>query len=77
MNSAVFKLMLALAQRYEPLRERVRVGQVRVFTEEAQLAAAMSRGQLFEEASTEQPREHAHREEEPEPAADPAIGIEG
>ncbi len=63
-------------QRREPVGEGGRVGQIGVLPEEVQLSAAMGRGQLFEEAPTEQAREHAHRQEEPGLAADPAIAIE-
>jgi len=48
-----------------------------VLVEEAQIAGLMSGPQLFQEEPPEQPREHAHRQEEPWPARarDPGLAL--
>jgi hypothetical protein len=43
-----------------------------VFAEEPELAAVVQPLQFLQEAAPEQPRQHAHRQEEPGPARDPA-----
>src|SRR5215472_11372166 len=59
------------AQRCEPFGESARISERGVLSEELQLAATMSLIEFFEEATTEQPREHPYREEEPGLAGDP------
>jgi hypothetical protein len=44
--------------------------------EELQLTGGMSGGELVQEQSSEQPRQHAHREEKIRPASDPAVAVE-
>jgi hypothetical protein len=58
--------------------EREGIGQRRVLAEEPQRAAPVQSLKFFEEASTEQSRQHPHRQEEPGPTRDPlrAIGRE-
>ena len=51
--------------------------QPRVVTEELQPAAAVCGGELFEETPAEQPRQHAHRQEEARLASDPALTVGG
>jgi hypothetical protein len=46
-----------------------------MLTEEVQLAGPVLPLQFFKETPTEQPREHAHRKEEPRPAGDPARAV--
>ena len=62
---------LTLAQRREPGLEGGRFGQRCVFPEEPELTAIVQPLQFLQEASPEQPRQHAHRQEEPGPASDP------
>ena len=66
---------LALTQRYEPVGEGLGVGQIDVIAEELQLPVTMQVLQFFEEATSEQAREHPDREEEPRLARHPPIGI--
>ncbi len=66
---------LALAQRRAPVGEGCRIGQRGVFAEELQLAAVMGLGKLLKEAPAEQPREHAHGQEEAPPAGDPTFSV--
>ena len=47
-----------------------------MFTEELQLAGTVRGAELFEEQPPEQPREHAHGQEEPRPAGDPLLPVE-
>ena len=63
------------AQRFEPLGERVGVGQGRELTEELQMAVGVRLDQAFEEEPPKQPRQHPHREEETGLAGDPALTI--
>jgi len=67
----------ALAQRCEPLDERLRIGELCIFAEELQPAAVVCGGEFFEETPAEQPRQHAHRQEEARPARDPALTVGG
>ena len=46
-----------------------------MLAEEAQLAGPVQLLEFFEEAPTEQPREHAHGQEEARPASDPALPV--
>ena len=57
--------------------ERLRVDEPRIVAEELQPAAMVCGGQLFEEPAPEQPREHAHRQEESRPTSDPALTVGG
>src|SRR5439155_11500182 len=67
----------ALAQRREPLGERLCVDELSIVAEELQPAAVVCGGELFEKAAAEQPREHPHRQEEARAAADPALTVSG
>ena len=67
---------LAVAQGFEPVTEGLRLGKRVVFTEELQFAGTVGVHELSKEQAPEQPREHAHRQEEPRPAGDPAFTIE-
>ena len=64
-----------LAQRHEPVCERIGVGQIEVIAEELQLPITMQVLQFFEEAASKEPREHSYGEEEPRLARYPSIGI--
>ena len=59
------------------MRERLRVAEGRILTEELQPTATMSLMKLFEETAAEQPREHAHRQQESRLAGDPAVAVRG
>src|SRR5437762_4609225 len=67
----------ASAQRREPLYERRDICERRVLAEELQSACAVSLFEFFEEAATEQTRQHAYREKETGPAAHPALAVNG
>ncbi len=66
---------LAPAQRHQPPAERAGIDQGRVLAEEVQLAGAIALLEFLDEAPTEQARQHAHGQEEPAPASDPALPI--
>src|SRR5260370_33897037 len=51
------------------------VGESRVIAEEVEVAGLMRRRELLQEQASEQPREHAHRQEEARPAGDPTLAI--
>lgn len=63
---------VARAQRCAPPGEDSGIGTPGVFTEETQLAAAICR-RAFPGSAPEQPREHAHGQEEAGPACDTAL----
>src|SRR5262249_47221690 len=63
------------AQRCKPSSESTRLSERDVLAEELQLAATMSLIEFFEEATTEQPREHPYREKEAGLAGDPALAV--
>ncbi len=46
-----------------------------MLAEEAQAAGLVGRNQPLQEEPAEQPREHAHRQEEARPAGDPFFAI--
>ena len=48
------------------------LGEFGEVTEKAEIAGVEGGLQVFEEEPTEEPRQHAHRQEEPWPASDPA-----
>ena len=52
------------------------LGEFGEITEKAEIAGVEGSLQVFEEEPTEEPRQHAHRQEEPWPASDPARAIE-
>jgi hypothetical protein len=52
------------------------LGERRVVAEELEAAGLMRRRQLLQDQPAEQPREHAHGQEEARPARDPARAIE-
>src|SRR5216684_7673158 len=52
------------------------LGQLGVSAEELQAAGAVGGGQLLQEQSPEQPREHADGEEEARPAGYPTLAVE-
>jgi hypothetical protein len=47
-----------------------------MFTEALELSGPVGLGELLEEHSPEEAREHAHGQEEPWPAGDPALTVE-
>jgi hypothetical protein len=65
----------ASTQRCQPLGEGLGIGQRSVLTEELQLPCAMSLHEFFEEATTERPRQHAHRQEETWLATHPRLAV--
>jgi hypothetical protein len=68
---------LGRAEGHQSPREGGGVLEGRERAGEVELAVRVRRLQLREEQPSEQPREHAHREEEPRPTADPALAIGG
>ena len=56
-------------------RESLAVGEAVERAEEAQAAGLVGYNQVFQEQATEQPREHAHRQEETRPAGHPMAAI--
>ena len=66
---------LGLAQRRQIRGEGMALGQSGVIAEELQAAGVVSGGELLQEQPAEQPREHAHGEEEAGPAGDPALAV--
>jgi len=68
---------LALAQRLQPLGEGLRIGELGVFAEAAELAGAMRGAEVLAEQPSEQPREHPHGQEEARPTGHPALTVEG
>jgi hypothetical protein len=65
----------AFAQRRHPGGEGCGVGQRAVLTEEPQLLAVVQALQFLQEATPDQPRQHAHRQEEAGPAGNPTLAI--
>ena len=64
-----------LMHRRQPVGEGLGVLQRRTLAEELQPPRAMQLPKLFEEAPPEQPREHAHGQEEPRPAGHPGLAV--
>ena len=65
-----------LAQRREIGGEGAALGQLSVIAEELQAAGVVGGGELLQEQSPEQPREHADGKEEAGPTRDPALAVE-
>src|ERR1700757_4589047 len=66
----------AVAQWRQISSEELRVGQLGMLTEELQLPGFVSSGELVEQQSPEQSRQHAYRQEEVRSAFDPALAVE-
>ncbi|MGF6963135.1 hypothetical protein OKW43_000140 [Paraburkholderia sp. WC7.3g] len=66
---------LAGPQRCQPLRKGGAIGERRILAKELQLAAPVGIGERFKEATPEQAREHAHRQEEAGTAGNPAPAV--
>ena len=62
---------LGFAERGEPLREGVSIGQLSQIAEEGQLPCAMQIHQPVQKQAPEQPRQHPHMQEEPGFTSDP------
>lgn len=65
----------ASVHRCKPVGEGHRIAQRGVFTKELQLADDMRPAKLLEEEPSEQPRKHAHRQEEARPAGDASVPV--
>ncbi len=65
------------AERREPRREGVRVGQFGQIAEESELACAVQSHQPLQKQAPEQSRQHPHAQEEPGLAGDPLGAIRG
>ncbi len=66
-----------VAQGTEMSGEVPGIGKVAETAEEAQTAGIVRRRELFQEQAAEQPREHAHRQEEAGAAGYPAVAVKG
>ena len=65
----------AISQRREPVGEGRCVSQRSVLTEELQPPSAMRLSEFFEEAASEQPREHAYWKKEARLAGNPTLSV--
>ena len=66
---------LDLAQRRQIRGEGMALGERRVIAEEVEAAGIVRGRELLQEQPAEQPREHAHGQEEARPAGDPALAV--